>query len=170
MLRFLCRLLAGRTTGEEEVVGLRREVQGLRLDLQEKEEQVRRLKAETEYLRQGEERRTQAAVDIALESLFKDLASPVAQLLAQERIVAEGGEVRPRDVLMLARQMVQALADRGLSPIGRAGERAVFSEAQHQPLDGSPVAEGESVVVRFPGFAFRGRVVRKAMVQKQGDD
>lgn len=165
---WLTKLLSRRTGRDGALVELRRDAQALRVDLAERDEQVRRLRAEVEYLRAGEEARTQAALDSLLESLFTGLASPASQLLAQAHILAQGGELRARDVVLVGQQLVDTLEDHGMTALGRAGEETLYDEALHQPLDDTRLAPGARVTVRFPGFRFRGRVVRKAMVQSSG--
>lgn len=172
-MNWLAKLL-GRRTGrdgvpvgasDEALADLRRDVQALRLDLREREELIRRLRAELEYLRAGEEARTHAAADSILESLFGDLASPVAQLLVQAHVLAGGGELKAGDVVLVGRQFLTALEDHGLTVLGRVGEEALYDESVHQPLDGAVIEPGARVAVRFPGVGFRGRVLRKAAVQ-----
>lgn len=158
----------GAVRDEACLVYLRREMQVMRLDLLERQEQIRRLGAELERLRAGEAARTQAATGSLLESLFLDLASPAAQLLAQAHILERGGELRAGDVALVGRQFVTALEDHGLIVLGRPGEETLFDESCHQPLRDTMITPGTRVTVRFPGFGFRGRVLRKALVQAAG--
>jgi molecular chaperone GrpE (heat shock protein) len=171
MAGWLQRLL-GRTedggTDAERLLALERGAQELRLRLKEANDQLAALREECERLRAGEAARVADAVRDRLERVLTDAAGPAAQLVTQAHLLeAEGKPVQARDVLAVARRLVRVLEGEGLTLEGRVGERAAFDPARHAPLGGDAVAPGQPVVVRFVGVSCRGRVLRKAGVDKE---
>jgi molecular chaperone GrpE (heat shock protein) len=70
-------------------------------------------------------------------------------------------------VLTVARRLVRALEDNGLTVEGSVGERVPFDPDHHEPLSADvSLQAGQMVVVRFVGVAYRGKLLRKAGVEQ----
>jgi molecular chaperone GrpE (heat shock protein) len=140
----------------------------LRLQLEERSRQLAALQKERERQQAGEETRAAEAVQAKVERLLAEAAGPVTQLLTQAHLLeAEGKPVQARDVLAVARRLVRVLEEEGLTLDGRPGERAAFDPNRHSPLAGEAPPPGAAVVVRFAGVGHRGRVLRKAGVERE---
>jgi molecular chaperone GrpE (heat shock protein) len=151
---------------EDGSLALRREVQTLRLELEERDRVLAALKMDLGRLRRGEEERVTAAIEAHRERLLAEAAVPFAQLLTQAHLLeVEGKPVQARDVLAVARRLVRLLADEGLTPEGYVGETVAYDPDRHEPLGGcfSP-RRGEMVVVLLVGMTWQGRVLRKTGV------
>lgn len=174
MLKWLRRALGqpseAAPQADDRALALDREAQGLRLELEERERSVASLKSELERQRGGESIRVAEAVQSRIEKLMADVAAPVAQLLTQAYLLeVEGKAVQAKDVLVVAKRLVRALEDEGLTLEGGVGETASFDPNRHELLGGqATLAPGHAVVVRFSGVLYRGRLIRKAGVEKAG--
>jgi molecular chaperone GrpE (heat shock protein) len=172
MGNWLERLLGGARAQDaeepkERVLALEREVQRLRLDLAAAEERAERLRRSLER-QQGD---AGARVEARMEQLLSSVAAPVAQLLTQAYLVErEGRSVPTRDVLTVARRLVRALEDAGLTVEGQVGQRESFDPDRHAPLSANAnLSRGQPVVVRFAGVTYGGRWLRKAGVEPAFD-
>ena len=157
--------ILGKGADAGDTAELERALQALRLDHQEARQTVAALKRDLERERERAGRQTEEAARAHAASLAEEAAIPISQLLAQAHLSASGTDVAAADVLKAARALIQACLDQGLELIGEAGETAGFDPARHMPLSGEGLSEGRDVVVRFPGLAVGGRVVRKAGVE-----
>jgi len=153
---------------DERLVDLERQVQTLRLDLEERERLIASLRDDLERLRRMQESRLEEALQVAMERLLTEAAAPTAQLLTQAHLVEkEGKPVRERDILAVARRLVRVLQDQGLVVESRIGEEAAFDPDRHELLGSDEAAvPGQKVVVRMPGVSYRGRILRRAGVEK----
>src|SRR5262245_44660058 len=153
---------------EDRALGLERHAQGLRLEMEERERSVATLKSELERLRNGESARIAEAVQSRVEKLMADVAAPIAQLLTQAHLLeVEGKQVQAKDVVAVAKRLIRAMEDEGLKLEGGVGETANFDPNRHEPLGGmSAPGPGQAVVVRFAGVSYRGRLIRKAGVER----
>lgn len=149
-------------------LALEREVQTLRLDLDEKDRAIARLQADLDRQRDGADAQVEQVAQARMERLFADVAAPVAQLLTQAHLVeVEGRPVQARDILSVARRLVRALEDQGLTLEESVGESAPFDPARHEPLSAhNDLQPGQPALVRFVGVAYRGRRLRKAGVER----
>ncbi len=166
------RSLFGAKPVDEQVADLEREAQRLRLNLAEQEKLAAQLKQELERQRSGSGAHVLEAVQAQVEPLLSDVATPVAQLLTQAHLLeVEDKPVQAKDVLTVAKRLVRALEDNGLTLEGNVGERVPFDPDRHEPLsaDVSPKA-GQMVTVRFVGVAYRGKLLRKAGVEQSGNE
>jgi molecular chaperone GrpE (heat shock protein) len=162
------RSLFGTKPVDEQVVDLEREAQSLRLDLAEQERLVAQLKEELERQRSGSNTHISEAIQVRMEQLLSDVATPVAQLLTQAHLLeVEDHPVQAKDVLAVSKRLLRTLEDNGLMLEGCVGERVPFDPDRHEPLSGdvSPKS-GQTVTVRFVGVAYRGRLLRKAGVEQ----
>jgi molecular chaperone GrpE (heat shock protein) len=162
MLKWIKSLL-----GTAPAAGSENEAQTLRLELAERDKLIAQLKADLERLRREAETRGAVSLQAQVESLFTDVAAPVAQLQTQAHLLeVENRPVQARDVLAVAKRLVRVLEDNGLSLENHVGEQVVFDPNRHEPLTtGAAPQPGQPVIVRFVGVALRGKLLRKAGVE-----
>lgn len=167
MWKLLSRWTAGRPVNvPDNAAGLSGELQSLRLELAERDVTIVSLKQDLARAGAGLDRQVAEKLDHRLESLFREAAAPVAQLLTQAFLVdQQGKDVPVRDVVRLARRIVRALEDAGLEIRDTVGNQVAFDASLHEPLSSEQVlVTGARVAIRFCGIAFRGCVLRKASV------
>lgn len=145
------------------------EVRALKLELAERDRQIIQLKSDLERHRQQADMRGAESVQAQLVQLFVEVATPVSQLQTQAHLLeAENKPVQARDILTVARRLVRTLEDNGLLLENRVGEQVPFDPDLHELLAGTAPQQGRPVIVRFPGVAYRGKLLRKAGVEPMG--
>ena len=144
------------------------EVATLRDRVAEAEARLAQMQREYERLDRERQAAGEREASHALANLFDDLAGPLSQLEAARARVEGGGKMQAADLLRLVRPLRQALEQRGLTAVGAVGEHTAFDHACHQPLGEQTFQEGEPVTIRFPGFLHGERIVRKALVSREG--
>lgn len=152
---------------DERSLTLERQIQDLRLELAERNQLVDKLKQELERQRNSESDRLTKAIQIQVEQLLTDAAAPVTQLLTQAYLLeVEGKPVQAKDVLAVAKRLIRALEDNGLTITGNVGETVSFDSNLHDPLSASvSLTPGVPVVVKFVGLSYQGKAIRKAGVE-----
>lgn len=151
---------------DERLLALERQIQNLRLELAERNQLVDKLKQELERQRTSESDRLTSAVQTQAEQLLTDAAAPVTQLLTQAHLLEQGKPVQAKDVLVVAKRLIRALEDNGLSLTGSVGETVPFDSNLHDPLSASTsLTPGIPVVVKFVSVSYQGKVIRKAGVE-----
>jgi molecular chaperone GrpE (heat shock protein) len=156
--------------GEREISKLKREIQGLRLELEECDRKVKEIKDLFEYKREGSASQITESVQLKMEQLLSELATPIAQIMTQAHLVDVGKEsVAAVDVIVLVKRMVRVLEDHGMKLEGQVGDVVPFDPDQHEPLSAEvSIVRGEQVVVRFRGISHKGVLLRKAGIEKVG--
>ncbi len=126
------------------------------------------MQGELERERKNSAARAAEAAGLQLARLMDALAAPVAQLGTQRHLLEVAGKpVQAQDILANAKRIVRALEDHGLSLEGTVGTVAAFDPDRHAALAGAAsLRGGEPVVIRFPAVAYRGKVLRRAGVEK----
>jgi len=158
-----------RAAADERLLELEREMQALRLELQEREEAFLALRAELDHRLKGEEERVESALRRQMEKWLHEAGTPVAQILTHAYLIEiEAKPVQTKDVLASAKRLVRTLEGAGLMIEGQVGTIAPFDPNRHEVLDADSVAApDEPVVLRFVGLSYRGKVLRKAKVELQ---
>jgi molecular chaperone GrpE (heat shock protein) len=157
-------------TGEVETDKLKREIQGLSLELEECDRSAKRLKDLIAHQREGSASQITESVQSKMEQLLSELATPITQIMTQAHLVDVDKEtVATRDVIVLVKRMVRVLEDHGMELEGQVGDVVPFDPDQHESLSAevSPI-RGERVVVRFRGVSYKGVLLRKAGIDKVG--
>lgn len=152
-------------------VALRADLARARLDLEERDEALRRVRADLDRERaQAAQGRAEAAR--AEVSRLVDLAgTPLSQLLTLVHMHGTGAaDLRVGDVLAVVSRLAAGLEDGGVHALGVLGERTPFDPAHHEPLGAATVEAGAPVVVRFVGFTHSARPLRKAGVEPERAD
>ncbi len=152
---------------DKRLLALDRDLQILRLELSERDQLITSLKQELERQRTGENTRIIEAAKTQVEQLLTDVAAPVTQLLTQVHLLeVEGKPVQAKDVLAVAKRLVRALEDNGLTLTGSVGETVPFNPNYHDSLSTSTsLTPGTTVVVKFAGISYQGKAIRKAGVE-----
>lgn len=152
---------------EEELLKLQSELAGVRLDLEETRRAIAMERDRTQSLEKGRVAAVEESVDARLDRLFTDLAAPLSQLRTQAHLLDTGTPVAATDVVAVAQQFARAVEEAGLTPFGEPGESAAFDPETMQPLrSDQPLTAGEAATVRFAGYRYAGRVLRKALVER----
>ncbi|MEW6348410.1 MAG: hypothetical protein AB1646_05075 [Thermodesulfobacteriota bacterium] len=145
-----------------EILSMRSRLAATEIELHKRSVLVSSQKSKLEAI---EASRTDSTAAIA-EDLFVALAAPLSQLRMQAWLMGSGKEISGRSVMALAAQIASLVQRAGLEPVGEPGERIRFDPELHQPLSAQERIEcGASAVVRFPGYRYRGRILRRALVQ-----
>jgi len=154
---------------DEGTMSLRRQLAAARLDLQEARDALAAERSRRAAVEGGQTAAVREAVESRQEALFTQLAAPLLQLRMQDALLEAGRDVAARDVMAVARSFTDAVAAAGLEPIGMPGEKVRFDPETCQMLSGGEApARGQEVLVRFPGYRYNRRVLRKALVERQG--
>jgi molecular chaperone GrpE (heat shock protein) len=120
---------------DERLLTLERQIQNLRLELAERNQIVDKLKQELERQRTSESDHITTAVQTQVEQLLTDATAPVTQLLTQAYLLeVEGKLVQAKDVLVVAKRLIRALEDNGLTLTNKVGETVPFDSNLHDPL------------------------------------
>ncbi len=151
---------------EARMLQLEAELQALRLTLEEREAELRRLRAQWEQERARSTAQVEAQVQAQMAALMEAAAPPVAQVLLQGSLIEAGQEVRARDVWLVVQRLVRVLEAHGLEVSTPIGTEVAFDPDRHQPLSGSCPA-GTRARVRLPGLSYRGRLIHKAGVVQE---
>jgi molecular chaperone GrpE (heat shock protein) len=158
----------GSSKGDDRALALERELQSLRLDLQEREQALAFVRWELERQQKSEKTRLDEAVHLRLERLLAELATPIAQLATQAYLFET--EVRPvqaKDILATGKRFLRVLEASGLTVESHVGETVSFDPNHHESLSAEMSLEpNEKVVVRFVGLSYRGKTLRKAGVER----
>jgi hypothetical protein len=145
----------------DAALALAGEAQGLRLELAERDRLIQQLQADLLRQREGEASGAAQSARAERQRLLGAVATPLQQLATQTQL--DG--VDAASMAAVAQSLLRGLADEGLELVGRVGTSESFDPARHEPLsDGVPGPDGP-VVVRVPGLAVNGTLLRRAGVQ-----
>ncbi len=158
----------GKSPAPASELEAQREIQSLRLELAEREKEIARLTSEVQRQRQGANALLEETVQTRTEQWLATVAAPVAQILTQGYLLeTEGKPVQARDVWTVARRIVRALEEYGLTIEDTPGESVPFDPNCHQILGSGAAPEpGQSVTVRLAGISYRGKILQKAGVDQ----
>jgi predicted RNase H-like nuclease (RuvC/YqgF family) len=149
------------------IMQLEREVQSLRTMLEEQDKVITKLKKDLTQLQSETEFRAKKFIQAKLEELMSEVASLITQIHTQAYLVEEKNRpLNVRDVINVAKRFERVFQNRGLRLEGYVGEITSYDPDHHKTLQTDvPVVEGEPVVVRFVGVAYRGKLLSKAAVE-----
>jgi len=163
--KMLCRLF-GKKIDEHELQ-LNNELQALRLDLDEKMQDISVLRSEISRQRGEVGRVRDRDQDRILGNLFTKIAVPISQLATQFYLVEGGRQLEARHVLRILMVMFRVFEKEfGMELVGSPGRRVSFDSDRHVALRSEEILKpGQVVIVRMPGVSFRGRVLQRADVE-----
>jgi predicted RNase H-like nuclease (RuvC/YqgF family) len=146
---------------------LEREIQSLRVMLEQQDKVIAKLKDDLHKQQSESEFRAKKFVQTKFEELMSETANLITQIHTQAYLVEEKNRpLNVRDVINVAKRFERIFQNRGLRLEGYVGEITSFDSDLHRTLQPDiPVAEGEPVVVRFVGVAYRGKLLSKAAVE-----
>ena len=137
------------------------EAQALRLELADRDRLIGQLQAD---LRRERDSAASGSEGLALrerERLIAVIATPLVQLAT----LAQLDGVDARAMVAAARSLLRALAGEGVDLIGQVAAVELYNPGRHEPLGDAVPAGGGRVVVRAPGLACGGVVLRRAGVE-----
>jgi molecular chaperone GrpE (heat shock protein) len=142
------------------------ELQQLRLELQQAQQDVNQLKTDLSRQYQQHGDILTEKLQVQLESILTPLASPLAQLLTQQYLIeTKEKDLRVKDLLATSRRIWQALAPFGLEALETIDDVVEFAPDRHQSLNHTAnLRLGEQVRIRIPGIAIKGKVLKAAAV------
>jgi hypothetical protein len=145
------------------------ELQRLRLDNELMETRIDELNAEVERLRFLLRDQVTREADLKIEEMFTAAATPITQLFLQDDLLTRQGKpIQAKDVLAIVRRLVRVFLENGLEAVGDPASQVSYNPGLHFPLSSEPaLSEGETVVIRIPGVQYRGKILRKAGVEKE---
>ncbi|HEX7433038.1 MAG TPA: hypothetical protein VF326_05230 [Anaerolineaceae bacterium] len=151
---------------QASLLSLQSQVQSLKLELEESNKTIRQLNETLERSHSQAAASAQDKADVRLEALYTTLSGPVSQLLTQAELIDGQGKAIPaQDVLVLVKKIIKGLQENGLTLSGQIGQIAVFNPDLHAPVSSdSPLSPGDEVRIRFAGVNYKGRLLRKALV------
>lgn len=153
---------------DEPVVALRRDLATARLELQETRDALAAARARAAAVEHAQAVQIRDGIASHLEALFADVAAPLSQLGMQAALLDAGTAVAASDVMAVARRCAIVIERAGLEPIGTTGAVIPFDPEIAQALGANAhMASGDSVRVRFIGYRYHGRVLRKALVEQE---
>jgi molecular chaperone GrpE (heat shock protein) len=158
------------SSADERQLEFQATVSGLKMELRERDEQVRQLKNEYAALEAARQRATSEAAADQLERLFKRLAGTLGNLNVLTAMADAGREVETGDLIQLIKGLEKELGRAGLEPIGAVGEKTLFAVASHQRMSGGAVRDGVPVTVQIPGYRLGEKILSKALVSARADE
>ncbi len=152
----------------EPTLALQTELQNLRLELKERDQTITTLKQELDRQRQGEQTRLNQTLQSETEQLFREIASPISQILTQAHLLeTEGKPVSPQDILTVAKRLIRSLEKKGLTLDGTLGETVPFDANYHQPLNSQQqITQETPVTIKIVGIAYQQKILKKALVER----
>lgn len=154
---------------EHRILQLESQIAGLKLtieNLHETIENQRQLLADSEKNR---ENIIAGTMDSRLQNLFSSLASPLAQLALQRAIALAGKEIKAENIFKLVSVIENTMEEAGLEQVFQSNEIHPYDAERMNPvMPGIDFAAGENVLVRLPGFVFKGKYICKPLVDKTG--
>jgi len=152
------------TDAQAEIVSLRRRLGETTLQLHESEQMLNFQKSQMEHLGST----LDCCENDPLDSRIEDLVASLSQLRMQGSLLQAGTEISGRSVMALAGKLADSLEKAGLEPVGITGAEIEYDPEACEPLStASAFVAGETVIVKFIGYRYRGRLVRKALVQRK---
>lgn len=156
-----------KTKEDPEKLALKERVGLLEFEIEEQERKIHAIRRELEQVsalsrKEGEDARR-------LEDFLTTLTHPLSQLSAMQSFSESGREIAVTDLFKLFHQIEDAFKGQGVEAIGTVGECVPFDPRLHQPIGGRVFQDGEKVLVRFTGFIWGEKVLRKAMVGRNDE-
>jgi molecular chaperone GrpE len=155
------------TAADPEAAGAATEIEGLRRELQDKQDRLLRALAETDNVRRRAQRDREDYVKYATESLLRDLVPVLDNLdraLTAGRATDGAGTV-VAGVELIQRELLRVLERAGLTRYSVVGQP--FDPSRHEAIARVVSAEATPDTVvheTAPGYLLHGRVLRPALV------
>ncbi len=147
-----------------DITTLKSRIAGLKMDVEDRDREIARLKREFEHNRKDAQAEAGSAGEAELLKLAKKAAPLLSQLVTLKDMNEKGKDIRSADILKLFSKIEKLFYDIGLQRVGEVGETAEFDPAVHQRMSGAGLQNGDPVKVRFVGYRFDRVIATKAMV------
>ncbi|GAA2107298.1 hypothetical protein GCM10009802_02250 [Streptomyces synnematoformans] len=146
---------------------LERQLQECRLALAERDQSVRRLRADLDRARDASGDEAVRQGHARVEELVEAMGAALVQLATQAQLHRNGTvEVRADDVVAVGARLMRSLSAAGVDTLGTLDEEVAFDPGRHDPLSMSSAPEaGARVRIRVVGLRYRDRVLRRAGVE-----
>ena len=106
----------------------------------------------------------------AYEKLFRDLASPISQLILQEYLASQNvNSISTRDILVHVETVIEVLKSHGMAVTGQPGDVQSFDPNWHEPVAVEHPTWHQPVRICIPGIALNNQVLRRALVESLED-
>ena len=136
----------------------------LSLDLEEARKLADSLRRELDYERNSRAEAVASSLAATLEPSMKDAVPYLGQLSLQALLLDKGTPVAAKDVMALARALAKVFEKQGLCPASNPGETVSYDPALHT-IQGGAIQPGAAVKICIPGYTFRGKLLKKALVE-----
>jgi molecular chaperone GrpE (heat shock protein) len=155
------------SSDREDLLTLQSEIKALQLDLHDREKKIELLSQELERARLNQKDLLKENGTAVLEDLYTNLAPVIVQLVTQNYLVNQKNKaIQSRDILLITDRLIRALEMNGLMLQGQPGQSVHFDPNLHIPLStASSFQAGQTVIVRFVGISYQGKIIRKAGVE-----
>ncbi len=152
--------------GQAHLLALESQVQGLKLELEEKKESLSKLNGAMERLRLQGDSSSQEKADARVEALLGQIAGPISQLITQTDLVENQGKTIPaQDVFLLVKKLIKGFQAQGLVLSGNLGQIVPYNPDLHTPISGNLTLQaGQPVKIRFVGIQHKQKIIKKALV------
>jgi molecular chaperone GrpE (heat shock protein) len=151
----------------EEVLKLKSEIASLKLDLKDSEGKLAKERKRIDSMQSSQSDQVKQRVESQIEDLFDQLATPLSQLRMQSSLMEQGKAVKSSDIMAVAGSFANIVEKAGLEPVGTTGKMLKFDPAIAQSLGSTgSINIGDEVIVKFIGYRYKERVIRKAFVEK----
>jgi rRNA-processing protein FCF1 len=104
------------------------------------------------------------AIDDERINLFNSISSFFVQIPTLKDMVEKNPDISAKDIIGFFSPLQQGVEGLGFVPIGRIGEGVIYNSEEHQPAGTEGFKEGESVKIKYIGYRYKGKVLKKAMV------
>ena len=158
---------ADNKTDDYSILKLQSEIAGLKLTVEQLKQELENgqsLLAESEKSRQSIISDT---VDAKLQNLLGNLASPLSQIALLQSLISAGKEIKTENIFKLVSIIESNLGETGLVRLHQVGENLPFDSECMGPLKpGVIFSPGEKIIVRLPGYLFKGKYICLSLVDK----
>lgn len=139
----------------ERLLDLERELQLVKLELDEHRQLLKVARQDLELHARQSEEAVAREVRGRIEKLFQEIAGSATQLVTQDHMLSvQNKPLKATDIQAVANRLIQTLQNHGLVIQGKIGDTAVFDKNLHQPLSSDEdIKDGEEVIVRMSGIS-----------------
>jgi len=152
----------------ERILVLENQIQELKLAISEKDKRISILDEQIRAIKDQETILARETSNVHVEGIFRDIASPISQLMTQMYICEKEQKMVPAsDIFRVVKNLIHSIEKHGLVIDCAPGEQVRYDPAKHAALDAATsLSTGQSTNVRLAGISYRGKILSKAMVSE----
>lgn len=149
-------------------VQLKSDLKKLQLEISDRDRKIDSLQNELFRFQESEKDQISAHVESRLEELFQDLAPLLSQIATQQHLIEkENKSIKAEHILAVSKQILKTCSRYELKLDGCVGDLVSYDPDHYFPLSADSFLEtGDQVIIRFPGISLKGKILRKAGVEK----